>query len=577
MKKFLIGLITGFVLAGLFVLIIAFALVRIGSRQPTVAEGSTLVMKIEGEVPEKAPPELPLPFLESQQPVTVVDVWRSLRKAAADSRIRAVIFEPRGLDVGFAKLQEIHADLLQFRKSGKPLVAFLRAPDARAYYLATAADRIYMNPEDMLDLKGIALEAMYLKGTLDKAGVHADVIHAGKYKDAGDMFTMTSMSPETSEVLNNVLDQYYQDLVQTIATARNKTPAAVQAIIDQGPYNGSQAQSAGLVDVAGFDDQVVGDLQKRLNQSALTRVSLRTFMKASGPDTIGRNRIAFIVGEGMITRGEDQPAFGDTGLMTSGGFTKLLREVGNDSSFKGAIIRIDSPGGDGAASDEILNAVRDLSRKKPVVFSMSDYAASGGYFMAMTGDPIVAYPNTLTGSIGVIFVKFNLHGLFDKLGIQLDILKRGQNADLYSSYQPLTPAQQAKLTQQIDEFYKAFVERVAEGRRRPYDQIEPLAQGRVWLGSQAKQNGLVDQNGGLDTAIEVLRQKAKIGAQEQVTLVAYPPRQSLFEVLMSRPDESPAVSGRMRSEMRALFGDLPLEAWARGGFMKVMPYTLRLR
>lgn len=576
MKKFLIGMITGVFLCGLIVVILAFAAVRVGSRPPSISDGSTLVMKLEGEVPEKAPTEVPIPFFESQSPLTVADVWLTLRKAAADPRIRAVLFEPENLDIGWARLQELHAELAQFRKSGKPLVALLRTPGTREYYLATAADRIYMMPEDMLDLKGLRVEAMYFKGTLDKLGVEADVVHAGRYKDFGDMFTMTSMTPETREVLNDVLDQFYGDLTTTIADGRHKTPAQVRDIIDRGPFNGTTALAEGLIDATGFEDLVTNDLKKRLNQADLTKLALRTYTKAAAPAGVeGRTRIALVVGEGEITRGDDHTSWsGDETGITSRGFTKLLREVGDDSSIRGAIIRINSPGGDGIASDDILHAAQELSHKKPVVISMGDLAASGGYFIAQTGDPLVAYSNTLTGSIGVVFTKFNLHGLYDKLGLHVDILQRGQFAGLYSAYTPPSPAEEDKIRSQVDEFYHAFVSRVSAGRRKPFESIEPLAQGRVWLGAQAKGNGLVDEIGGLDRAVELVKQRAKIGVHENITLVPYPPRRSLFEVLMKSQDESPAVSGAIRTQLRAVFGDLPIEALARGGFLKVMPYSI---
>ncbi len=216
---------------------------------------------------------------------------------------------------------------------------------------------------------------------------------------------------------------------------------------------------------------------------------------------------ALIVGQGTITAGTGNEAAEDESF-TGTGFIKLLKQVENDSSIQGEIMRIDSPGGDAVASDDILHEAKNLSKKKPLVISMSDEAASGGYYVALTGDPIIAYPNTLTGSIGVIFAKFTLHGLYDKIGIDEQLLSRGRYADIDSEYVPLSDAEKQKLTGQIDAFYRAFVSRVAEGRKKQFDQIEPLAQGRVWVGAQAKDNGLVDQLGGLDRAIEVLKQQA---------------------------------------------------------------------
>src|SRR2546425_796293 len=216
MAKFLIGLLTGVILTVLFAVVVVFALARFGTeKRVTVPENATLLLKLEGEVPERPPVEFPIPFFEQQTPSTVKDVWDLLRKAAADSRIKAVVFEPREIGAGWAKLEEIRADLVQFRKSGKPLVAYLKGPGTREYYLATAADRIYMGPEEYLDVKGLRAQMMFFKGTLDKLGVQVEIEHAGKYKDFGDMFERKDMSPETKEVLNSILDDVYGRLLST--------------------------------------------------------------------------------------------------------------------------------------------------------------------------------------------------------------------------------------------------------------------------------------------------------------------------------------------------------------------------
>ncbi len=594
MKKFLLGLLAGIVFCILSALLLFLAMVRFGNRPPSISSGTTLVLDLSGEVPEKAPPEFPLPFLEDQSPITLPDVWQTLRKAAADPRIRAVVFEPGSLSVGWAKLDEIHADLLAFRKSGKPLYAYLRSPDFREFYLAAAADRIYMAPEDSLDLKGLRLETMYVKDTLDKLGLKMDVIHAGKYKDAGDMFTRTSMSPETREVLSQVLDSFYGDLVSTIASGRRMRPDAVREWIDQGPLSGDQAVASGLVDRLTFPGDMRSDLEKRLGQSELTTVPFRTYSKVSAssvPGFEGPNRIALIAAEGMIVRGRGNDGFSD-GLLTSGAFDSVLRDVGDDPSVKGVLLRVDSPGGDGVASDEMLHAARALSKKKPLVVSMSDYAASGGYFISMTGDPIVAYPNTITGSIGVVYSRLSAHGLYGKLGIQKDFLQRGRFAGIDSDYSELSPEEHDKISSEITRFYQAFLQRVASGRKRAPAEIEPLAQGRVWLGSQALQNGLVNELGGLDKAIEILKKRAGLQASAKIEIVAYPARKSILSMLLSHSEEAPLADARVRELFAMVPGGTvrtPLfppeiaalesaaKLWRRGGILDVMPYLFEVR
>jgi protease-4 len=574
MKNFLIGVVVGFLLVGLTLLVVVFAAARFAgsyaNRPATVADGSTLVLDLEGDVPERLPAEIPLPILQSQTALSLEQVWDTFRRAATDSRIRGILFEPRGLDIGWGKMEEIHDEIVQFKKSGKPIITFLRSPSAREYYLAAATDKIFISPEDSLDLKGLAAESMFFKQTLDKVGVQAEVIHAGKYKDAGDVLTRTSMTPETREVLNAVLDQYYGNLIATVAEGRKKQPDAVRALIDDGPFLARDALSDGLVDSLGYEDQAVGEMQTRLKQSELKKISGKAYVKGQIP-TGGGRRVALIVGQGTITAGTGNETADDESF-TGTGFIKLLKQVESDSSIQGVILRIDSPGGDAVASDDILHEAKNLSKKKPMVISMSDTAASGGYYVAVTGDPIIAYPNTLTGSIGVIFAKFTLNGLFDKIGVNEQLLTRGRYADIESAAVPLSADARQKLSGQIDAFYHAFVSRVAEGRKKPFDQIEPLAQGRVWVGAQAKDNGLVDQLGGLDRAVEVLKQQAHMSPSDRVTLVPYPGRRSILEVLLSRAD--PATEVHMRVEK--ILGKLPLQLLSQRGFLKVMPYSINV-
>lgn len=569
MKKFLIGLVTGLLLAGLTVFLGVFALARMSEAKPTIADGSTLVIRLEGDVPEKPPMEIPIPFFEQQSPATVQELWTMLDRAGTDSRIKAVLLMPRRADAGWGKMQEIREGILKFRKSGKPVYASLSAPNTKDYYIATAAEKIFMSREDFLDLTGLRAESMFVKTLLDKLGVQVQIEHAGKYKDAGDIVSRTSLSPESREVLNSVLDGIYGTLVQSIAESRKKTPEEVKTLIDNGPLLAEPAQQSGLIDQLLYEDQINGELTKRLNQKELKKISHRDYIKAIGTGD-AKKRVALVVGDGSIFRGES-----DEGI-ASVTFEKLLRKVGSDKTIDAVILRIDSPGGDGVASDEILREVKLLSQKKPLVISMSDVAASGGYYIASSGDPIVAYPNTFTGSIGVIFGKLNLKGLYDKLGIQKDILTRGRFADINSDYEPLNEAARAKLREGIDSMYKGFVSRVAASRKRPYQDVEALAQGRVWLGSQAKQNGLVDDLGGIDAALALVKDKAKIARDERVRLIPYPPKKSIFERIFAHNVET-MMESRVEAKMQQLLPKFDLRLWSQGGMMKAMPYTIEVK
>lgn len=577
MKKFLLGLLCGVVLAGLIAVIFVFAVARLADTKPSIADNSTLVLKLEGDLPEKAPVEIPLGLFENSSPITVRDLWATLHRASTDSRIHAVVIVPRSLSIGWGKLQEVRECLIAFKKSGKPVYASLRMPGLREYYVATAADKIYTAPEDYLDIKGLRLEAMFFKNTLDKVGAQMEVEHVGKYKDAYDAFTRTSLSPESKQVYNELLDQYYNNLAEVIGAGRKKSPDEVKAIIDKGPFVAKEALANGLVDALGYEDQVYEDLKARLKSGDVKKIGQRDYIRALSPEE-GRAKIALIVGQGVITQGSgnESPFGGDDGL-TAASFNKLLRRVKADSSIKGVIVRIDSPGGDAIASDDILHEMKDLSAKKPTVISMGDVAASGGYFMAMTGDPILAYPNTITGSIGVITAHINLRNLYDKLGIQKELLSRGRFAAMDSDYKPMTPEEHDKLRSSIQSTYKGFVDRVAAGRKKKYEDVDELAQGRVWLGAQAKQNGLVDELGGLDRAVEMIKQRAKLSADQKVVLVPYPPKRSLFEVLMTRSDEASMIEARMSREIAKIPGGDWINAAMHGGVMMLMPYQITVR
>jgi protease IV len=574
MVKFILGLVTGVILVFLSFVLLFFVVLRFREKPPEVGANSVLVLRLAGEIPEKAPLELPDFLGGGKGPLTVVNIYSLLRKAAADSNIRAVVIQPDGISAGWAKLEEIRSDLEQFHRSGKPIFAFLRQPTTREYYISLPADRIYLGDQEPVYVKGLRAETMYFKKTLDKIGVTVDVEHAGKYKDFGDMFTRSDMSPETREVIGELVDDLYGNMVARIASARKKTPDQVRAIIDEGPFTATQALKAGLVDEIRFEDQMWGELKDKLG-AGFTKVAADKYSAVPDGSAAG-SHIAIVVASGDIVRGDPGDDGSEQATLTSFGFNRMLRQVGGDSNVRAVIVRIDSGGGEATASDEMWREMNLLSKKKPLVISMSDLAASGGYYMAMTGDPIVAYPQTETGSIGVVFGKPDLHGLYDKVGVTKDAIQRGKNADIDSDYTPLTPAQRELLRVGIDESYRDFVSKVATARHRTYDQIEPVAQGRVWLGSRAKEHYLVDELGGLDTAIALVKKKANIPAGENVALMVYPPRASLFNILTKKSQTDMLESAR-DAKLREVFGAVPYHAWMKGGMLRTMPLWFTVR
>jgi protease-4 len=574
MGKFFLGVLIGIVVAifGIFIVVLAIGR-SFTAKPPTVAGNSALVLALRGDIPEAAPVDISVPFFQQQTAPTVRDIWSSLHQAANDNRIKAVVLEPHGVIAGWARLAELRQDILDFKRSGKPLYAYLESPGSREYYLASAADRIFLSPGDMLNVKGFLLEAMYFKNGLDKLGVQFEVDHIGRYKDAGDVFTRTNMSPETREVLDQVLDQIYGDFCASVGQGRHKTADEIKTLVDMGPFVADQARAAGLVDEVAYRDEVYSELQKKTGVSELKRTDIRRYFRAAP----GRgDRIAVLVGEGEIVQGEPANTFGNQSEIAEHSFAKLVRQVREDSGVRGVILRVNSPGGDSLASDEILHELKLLSAHKPLVVSMSDLAASGGYYISMTGDPVIAYPNTITGSIGVLYARPMVKGLLDKLGVQTSLLTRGKLAEMDTVTEPLSDAAREKLHESIESTYRLFVTKVATARKRTYSQIDPIAQGRVWMGLQARQNGLVDNLGGFDEAVSLIRQRAHLPPNGDTNLVMFPPRRSLFDLLANT---SPDTLGDVAAEekIRALLPGLPGRVFLKGGRLEILPYRLNVQ
>jgi len=574
MAKFLLGVLVGVVVAVLASVVLVLAIGRLfSSKQPVISPNAVIVLGLTGDVPETSPVDLGLPFIQPQGAPTVRDIWTSLRQAAGDNRVKAVLLQPRGLSAGWGKLQEIRRDLLDFRKSGKPVYALLQSPGSKEYYLATAADRVYLSPDDSLNVKGFSVQEQYFKNTLDKVGIGIQVDHVGRYKDAGDLFTRTGMTSETREVLNQVLDQIFGDFCSTVGQGRHKTPDEVKALVDLGPFTAQQARTSGLVDELGYEDQVFTELKKKTGAGKLNKVPFRNYFRATPSRG---DRIAMLVGEGDILRGEPDGGFNNQSVISSGVFAKTIRQVREDTTVKGVILRVDSPGGDAVASDEILHELKLLSSAKPLVISMSDVATSGGYFISMTGDPIFSYPNTITGSIGVLYVRPNFRGVYDKLGVQTETLTRGRLANLDSLSSPISDAGLQKLHESIETTYRSFVTKVAAARRKTYNQIDPLAQGRVWMGSQARDNGLVDQIGGLTEVVSFIRKKAHLSEKGDTNLVMFPPRRTLLDVL-TNPSTDTMVESTVWNRMRTAIPGLPGPSMVKGGVLSVLPYSLTVQ
>ena len=586
MSSFLKGLLAGillvFVVAGLFGAVAVFA----GRSTSETPAESALVVRLEGAIPEHIDAEMPafFPGQPGQGP-TLFSLTQAIRRAADDEKVKALVLRCGGSGAGWAKAQEIRWAIEDFKESGKPVWAYLALSSREGYYIASLADRVVMQPESYLNLSGLRAEVMFFKGTLDKLGIEADLVRSGRYKSAGEPFTRGEMSPDYRESLNETLDVFYGILLEGIASGRGKDADHWRAVLDEGPFTATEAELHDLVDDVLYQDSFYERLSKAVEVEEVHRVSANRYARQSaGASNRGRKKIAMLHAIGTITSGPSwaDPFSGQQETLGSESFRSHLERLREDDDVDGVILRIDSPGGDAIASDEMLRDVRRLSEEKPLVVSMSTLAASGGYYIASVPDvPIVAYPGTYTGSIGVFTIHFNLRKLYDKLGISKDILTRGRFAAVDSDYKAMTAEEREKLSGYVNSIYDAFLSRVSEGRGVDAQSIHELAQGRVWVGTQAAANGLVDELGGYAKAVELVKEAAEIEEDETVTIVHYPPRRSILETLFSGGQQA-----SLRQLLDAPAIDEVYTAWRqaaslahglRSGPAYLAPYTLTVQ
>ncbi|MFI5007246.1 MAG: signal peptide peptidase SppA [Solirubrobacterales bacterium] len=548
----------------------ALALVlRGGAKGATFgSKDAYLALDLSGDVPEQ--PASELGFLFDASPPSLRALVESLDRGAADPKIKGAIIEVGGLsDSGWGKVQELRDAIARFRKSGKPAYAYIEFCGNREYYLATACSKIYAIPSSLVLVSGLAAEVTFFRRTLDKLGVQAEFEGVGKYKNAPNQFTEDRFTPPHREQTEALVDSLFGQYVDAIAESRSKTDAEVRALIDHGPYDGESALAAGLVDELVYRDE----LEKRLKNAE--RLTPGRYVRASrGFSFDGRAKVALIyaVGEIVSGRGGSGPFSG--GVVGAETLARVIREARNNDQIRAIVLRVDSPGGSGTASDVIWREVGLARKVKPVVISMGDVAASGGYYIAMNSDAIVAEPGTITGSIGVFSGKFNLRGLYDKIGLTKEIVTRGRNATIFSDYQPWSTEEKARMRALMTSFYADFIQKAATGRQKTVEEIDRVAQGRVWTGAEALEVGLVDRLGGLDVALSIAREKAKIGKDEELDLVVLPERKGFYELLMEHQEEG--VSERLLpSEIRAMAG------WAAHfsgqGLIARMPFELQVR
>jgi protease-4 len=588
--------ISGIVVALVLIVIIGFAVLisMVRGDRPSIRENSVLALRISGPLPDYVPDD-PFRRLFGGQPQSLSSLMTQFRKAKVDKRITAIMLDIDGSDSGWAKAEEIRSAIEDFRTSGKPVYAYMENGFNKDYYIATACDKIFVPPPGELFTIGLAADVMFFRGSLDKLGIYPDMYQIGKYKSAGDMFTQKEMTPAHREFINSLLDDLYGRYVEAIAKARNKSPDDVKKLIDNAPYNATQAKDAGLIDGAAYHDEVEKELKTRLGvkEADDLRIARAGDYRQISQESLGLNkgeRVAIVYAAGDIVSGKS--TFGGSGQETIGSdsLVRTLNEVRDDKTIKAVVLRIDSPGGSGLASDIIWRAVESLKGKKPVVVSMSDVAASGGYYIACNASKIVAEPSTITGSIGVVGGKPVIKGFYDWIGVTNEYVLRGNNAGMFRESEKFNESERKKFEELIKTtYYDQFIPKVAKGRGKNVEYIDSVGQGRVWTGRQGKDNGLVDEYGGLDKAIEIAKQLANIPADKSVQRVIRPQPPGFLEELLSASGEESEQTSAEIKQHAALMAALPEDARRVLRYMRLMdrakngeaiymmPFDLRIR
>lgn len=575
--------VVGFLVVATVLSVVAMLLlyVMVG-QEPKVAAHSTLVLTPSGDLPEVMPEF----SLGGGNELTVRGYIELIRKAKGDSRIAGILLKPGGINSPFwAKIQELRGALDDFKTSGKYVQAWLEYGGDREYYLASVADHVYLLPSASLDLTGVASYEVFLRGTFDWIGTYPDFLHVGDYKTAVNTYLEKSFTPAHKEMSESLNRSQYEQLVRTIADARHKTEPEVRALIDQGPFQPVDALRVGLIDDIAYEDEL-DDLIPALREANFVEAADYAAVSWEKTGIRRKSKVAVINASGVINSGTSGYDPVNGAVIGSDSLVEYIRSARADRSIKAIVLRVDSPGGSSTASDVIWREL-SISRenRRPVIVSMSDLAASGGYYIALGGDAIVAQPGTLTGSIGVYTGKFVTTGTLAKLGANIEATSSGKHAEIYSPDRRFTPDERKKIEESMQNIYDQFIERTAAARHMAPEKVDEIAQGRVWTGEQAKQLGLVDELGGLYKAIDMAKQRAHIPADEEVDLVVYPPHRSMYEVLA---DQLASPAGRIKSaytsdallellgprERRALSAVLaPSRLFRSGQVLAHMPYV----
>ncbi len=567
-----------------FVLLLAFTAlgalvlnVAIHWRRPlhaTIAP-RVLLFDVPTQVDEGPPaPTLSFDFLRRERP-TFHDLMFAVRNAADDRSVSALVLHVDGLDWGWARVYEMCGAVRAFRASGKRVYASLNGGGEKEYLLAAAAGTLAMPPVSTLQLDGLSASAMFMQGAYEKLGIRPNFAHVGRYKSAVEQYTRNSLSPDARAAMESLLDDEFSLLVDSLSSARHLSRDAVRQLIDDGPYTSREARQHGLLDTL-LAEAEVDSLAAHAGGTRHPTASFTRYAQEGG--TGNGEHIALLVAEGEIVDGKSREgafggrAVGDRTLV------EALQDIRSRHNVRAVVLRIDSPGGSGDASDAIWQELRRVRRDKPVIVSMGDVAASGGYYLACAGDAIVAGPATITGSIGVFGGKLNVLGLFHKLGLNVETVSRGKHAEMLSPFRDFDSDEMSRYQQSLDQFYRVFVGRVAEGRKMAPAAVDSVGQGRVWSGLAARRHGLVDRYGGLYEAFELARKRAHISPDADIVVDVYPrPRRTFVQKWLGGLFDEPSDDDSRLPGMSELAHWYGVATFPAGAMLALMPYTIRIQ
>ena len=536
-------------------LLILIAVASSQSSAPTVKDKSVLVLDLSMKITDSEPNSSQL-FQKTfsgaeENNITLRKVVETLDKAGRDQKIVGIYIDGTNANsaVGYASLKEIRQALEKFRKTGKKIIAYSTDWSEKEYYLSSVANQVIVNPMGAMEMNGLSSQPMFLAGAFQKYGVGVQIVRVGKFKGAVEPLILNKLSPENREQTQKLLDDVWGEWRTSVGTSRKILPQKLQAIANSQPIlEATEAKSNGLVDTIAYEDQVFTDLKKLTGNSekdkTFTKISLGNYAEVPGKSSNSDHKIAIVYAEGEMVNGS-----GDEGQVGGDNFAKIFSKIRQNDQIKAVVLRINSPGGSATAAEIMQREIKLTRQVKPVIVSMGDVAASGGYWIASDSNRIFAQANTITGSIGVFGVLFNGQKLGNNNGITWDIVKTAQYADQQTISRPKSPQELALYQRSVNRIYNLFLQKVSQGRKIPTAKVAEIAQGRVWSGTAAKQIGLVDEIGGLNVAIEYAAKQAKLGTDWEIQ--EYPRSTTFAEKLFGKKlDQTKAKLGIEKTQTK---------------------------